>query len=109
LGAAVAGIMLSIGAFLGIFITISWPLLIGGLVVGGVLSGLGVWKFATLKQRLAERFARVFLPKIKDALIGAGYRSGRQDHPSLREQLINHIMTTAAAVERELCNPEGKA
>ena len=109
LGAAIAGVMLGIGAFLGIFVTISWPILIGGLVVGGSLAAFGVGNGMKLKEKISRRFCNAFIPKIKDALVGSGYKQDGKHHPSLREQLMDQIAEAAKQAEIQVAQLRGDA
>lgn len=81
-----------------------WPLLIAGLLVGGVLLVLGVTDLATIRSKLAARFQEMLLPKIKEALIGEGYVHDGKEIPSIRRQMkdaIEHAAAAAVAVLRK--------
>ncbi len=102
IGTMVAGVVFSISTFLWLFTMINWPLLIGGLVVGGALSFLGVVKLSQLKTQIVTRFTNIFLPKIRDALIGKGYEHEKQHYPSLNRQLQNSIEQTSQTILQQV-------
>jgi hypothetical protein len=80
---------------------ISWPILIGGLAIGGVLNILGIARLSQLKTVISDRFSHIFIPKIKDALIGKGYEQDKKQFPSLKNQLQEGIDKAASAILEE--------
>ena len=102
IAASVAAVVAGIGVFLWFFVTINWPILIGGLAVGAVLTGLGFAQTAKLKETLFRRFTKTFIPKIRAALIGEGYTHKGEHHPSTRKQLITKIEESADKTLNEL-------
>lgn len=102
IGTMVAGILLSITTFLWFFTMINWPLLIGGIVIGGALNILGVMKLSQLKLQLSDRFSHIFMPKIRDALIGEGYKQDDKKFPSLKGQLQDGIDQAATTILSEI-------
>jgi len=93
MGATVAGVAVvaAIGKVTTLIIftsiIVKWPLLIAGLIVGGVLIAVGALRLATLKDRLRGRIERHLLPQIKDAIVGNGVVQGGRHEPSLRQKL----------------------
>lgn len=102
IGAGVAGLMLGFSSFLWFFTTVSWPIVIVGVAAGGLLMLFGGSKAAKLKEGIVKRFAQVFTPKIKDALIGQGYEHDGKRHASFRAQLIEKLESAATEAERRI-------
>lgn len=102
IGAGVAGLTLGISSFLWFFTTVSWPIVIPSLAAAAVLIWLGGSKAAKLKEEVVKRFAQVFTPKIKDALIGQGYDCDGKRHASFRAQLIEKLEDAATQAERRI-------
>jgi hypothetical protein len=102
-GAAVATAITTATTWL-IFTTVvvSWPLLIGGLVVGGALALFGVYSLARLKSDLQGRFRQRLLPRIESAVLGGGVTHEGKHIPSLRDQLIRAVEEAAKAGRRHL-------
>lgn len=102
IGTMVAGVIFGISTFLWFFTMINWPILIGGFVVGGALSLLGVVKLSQIKEQILTRFSNIFLPKIRDALIGEGYEHEKQHYPSLSMQLQESIEHTTRTILQQV-------
>lgn len=99
IGIMIAGVVAGITTFIWFFTVINWPLLIGGLVVGGLLAVMSSARAARLKDRIIDRVSDKLMPKIKDALIGEGYEHEGEKHPSLREELQRSIREVAKRAE----------
>ena len=102
IGTMVAGVVFGISTFLWFFTMINWPVLIGGLVVGGALSLLGVVKLTQIKRQIVSRFTKIFLPKIQNALIGNGYMQEKKTYPSLSKQLQESIEQTTQTLLQQV-------
>lgn len=99
----IAGVMLGVGTWLWFFIAINWPILIGGIAVGTVLTAFGVVNAATVKSKFMKRLNKKIVPSIEDALKGDGYEDddGNQQ-PSMKEQLQDAIHDAATEILKEL-------
>jgi len=83
-------------------VTVLWPLLIAGLIVGSLLSWVGVINLASLPQTLRERFQNILLPAMKDALIGKGVQHKGKHVASLKDQLKQQVQDVANAARKRL-------
>jgi hypothetical protein len=85
-------------------VVVSWPLLIGGLALGLLLSGFGVYNLSRLKQGLQDRFRKRLLPAIENAVIGTGIEHEGKHVASLKDQLIHEVKHAAAEARQKLDN-----
>ncbi|MCK5795903.1 MAG: hypothetical protein KAI47_01885 [Deltaproteobacteria bacterium] len=102
----VTAVIVAIGTVLWFITVISWPLLIGGLVVGAALSIFGGARASKLGDTISKRFSKAFIPKIKKALIEDGYSHKGEKFPSTLQQLITKLEETADAVIRQVDHAE---
>lgn len=104
IGAVVGGLMLGIGTSFWFWTTISWPILLGGLFVGGLLSFTGVYRGVKIRSRLDDRIVKYLLPKLKEALIqGAPSADGDKRQPSVLEMVQGEIEKAASEAIEVLC------
>jgi hypothetical protein len=101
-GAVVAAIVTTTKLLIFTTIVVHWPLLITGLIIGGILSLFGGQHLAKLKQTLQSRFREGLLPKIRESLIGDGVEREGQWVPSLKDQLKTKVKDTADAARKKL-------
>jgi hypothetical protein len=85
-------------------VVVSWPLLVGGLALGLILSAFGVYNLSRLKQDLQDRFRKRLLPAIENAVIGTGIEHEGKHVASLKDQLIHQVKHAAAEARRKLDN-----
>lgn len=91
LGTGVATLMIGIGkstTFL-LFSTmvVSWPLVIGGLVITAILIAIGTLLTQDVKRRIRVRFREQLLPRIETTIIGEDFEHEGKRVLSLRRQM----------------------
>jgi len=96
IGFMVAGYLTGVTTTFFFFTSVSWPLVLGGAGIGGLLVGAGVLRLAKIKAWLAKAFSSKFTPKLYEALIGEGYVMDGERHPSIRRELQQSIEAGAA-------------
>ena len=87
----------STATFLGIAIgtAVNWPILIGGAALGVLLLATGAVQLSHLKNKVADAFTKIFLPKLRDCLIGNGFEAKGEHHDALCRQFQDAIERTA--------------
>lgn len=89
-------------------VVVNWPLLMLGLAAAALLIVFGGHKMADLHRKLSERFESNLLPRLREALVGAGAVHEGNPVPSLRAQLQTAIRQ-AAAQARQALDAQGAA
>lgn len=84
------------------FTTINWPILVCGLVGGTLLNTTGIVKLSQLKRRLLSRCSKIFIPQVRTALIGEGYKHKGQHYDSLKRQMQNGIEEATQKILAEI-------
>jgi hypothetical protein len=83
-------------------VIVDWPLLIGGLIGGGILALFGGSQLARLREELRRRCRDHLLPQIHDAVVGNGVQRDGHWMPSLLVQLRDRVQQTAEAARSSL-------
>jgi hypothetical protein len=83
-------------------LAVNWWLLCVGLAVAAVAAAIGGHSVIDLRRRLRERFEKRLLPRLREALIGAGIEHKGQRVPSLRAQLQAAIRQAARQARQKL-------
>lgn len=108
-GIGLAGLGLIIAGFLaGITTTtflifwssasISWPILLGAAAVGTALLATGTVQLSHIKNKVAKAFTKTFMPKLRDCLIGKGFKVKGEHHESLCRQFQDAVERTAEEI-----------
>lgn len=83
-------------------IVVNWPVLICGLLVGGVLALFGAGSIGHMLGQLQDRFTKRILPTLERAIIGEGTEHDGKHIPSLKDALKQMVHDAADAVRQAL-------
>ena len=102
LGLIIAGFLAGIttGTFLFFWssASISWPVLLGAAAIGTALLATGTVQLSHIKNKVAKAFTKTFIPKLRDCLIGKGFKVKGEHHDSLCRQFQEAVEQTAEEI-----------
>ena len=108
-GLTIAGLTVIIGGFLvgitastflGIAIgtSVSWPIVVGGAIIGAALLAFGAVQLSHLKNKVALAFTKAFMPKLRSCLIGDGFDVKGEHHESVCRQFQDAVENAAEKI-----------
>ena len=108
-GLTIAGIVVIIAGFLagvttatflGIAVgaAVNWYVVVGAAVVGGALLATGAVQLSHIKNKVAKAFTKTFIPKLRDCLVGKGFKVKGEHHDSLCRQFQEAVEQTAEEI-----------
>lgn len=101
-GAVTAGLVTTTKLLIFSTVVVNWPLLVGGLLAGTVLSWCGIVSLSDLKRRLKGRFEAKIAGQLREGLVGQGIQQNGRLMPSLKSQLQTQIRGIAAEARKQL-------
>lgn len=77
---------------------VNWPIVVGAALVGATLLATGAVQLSHIAGKVSAAFNSVFIPKLRDCLIGKGFEVKGKHHDSLCRQFQEAVEKTAEEI-----------